>query len=123
MLFARLRNVPEEEIPKLVEDALTDVSLISFISLNRLVCLIRLMLKFKTLSGGMKRRLNVAMALIGNPRIVFLDEPTSGMDPTSRRQIWSVLEKKKEGRVIVLCTHFMDEADFLGFFFLSSFIL
>ena len=77
----------------------------------------------KTLSGGMKRRLNVAMALIGDPRIVFLDEPTSGMDPTSRRQIWSVLEKKKEGRVIVLCTHFMDEADFLGFFFLSSFIL
>ena len=76
----------------------------------------------KTLSGGMKRRLNVAMALIGDPRIVFLDEPTSGMDPTSRRQIWSVLEKKKEGRVIVLCTHFMDEADLLGFFFLSSFI-
>lgn len=47
-------------------------------------------------------------------RVVFLDEPTSGMDPTSRRQIWQLLEKKKHGRVIVLCTHFMDEADFLG---------
>lgn len=68
----------------------------------------------KTLSGGMKRRLNVAMALIGDPRIVLLDEPTSGMDPTSRHQIWEYLEKKKQGRVIVLCTHFMDEADFLG---------
>lgn len=78
----------------------------------------------KALSGGMKRRLNVAMALIGDPksvhwfylilRVVFLDEPTSGMDPTSRRQIWQLLEKKKKGRVIVLCTHFMDEADFLG---------
>lgn len=68
----------------------------------------------KNLSGGMKRRLNVAMALIGDPRVVLLDEPTSGMDPTSRHQVWEYLEKKKQGRVIVLCTHFMDEADFLG---------
>ena len=45
---------------------------------------------------------------------MFLDEPTSGMDPTSRRQIWQLLEKKKKDRVILLCTHFMDEADFLG---------
>lgn len=68
----------------------------------------------QTLSGGMKRRLNVAMAMIGDPRVIFLDEPTSGMDPTSRREIWQLLEKKKKGHVIVLCTHFMDEADFLG---------
>ena len=68
----------------------------------------------KNLSGGMKRRLNVAMAMIGDPRVVLLDEPTSGMDPTSRHQVWEYLEKKKQGRVIVLCTHFMDEADFLG---------
>ena len=68
----------------------------------------------KTLSGGMKRRLNVAMAIIGDPRVIFLDEPTSGMDPTSRREIWQLLEKRKQGHVIVLCTHFMDEADFLG---------
>lgn len=47
-------------------------------------------------------------------RVIFLDEPTSGMDPTSRRHIWQLLEKKKAGRVIVLSTHFMDEADFLG---------
>ena len=68
----------------------------------------------KTLSGGMKRRLNVAMALIGDPRVIFLDEPTSGMDPTSRREVWQLLEKRKQHHVIVLCTHFMDEADFLG---------
>lgn len=102
-LFARLRKVKEEEIPQMVEEALKDIDMLDKADAQA-----------KTLSGGMKRRLNVAMALIGDPRIVFLDEPTSGMDPTSRRQIWSLLEKKKAGRVIVLCTHFMDEADFLG---------
>jgi ATP-binding cassette subfamily A (ABC1) protein 3 len=68
----------------------------------------------KSLSGGMKRRLSVGIALIGSPKVVFLDEPTSGLDPESRRAIWSLLEEEKHGRVIVLTTHFMDEADILG---------
>ena len=68
----------------------------------------------RALSGGMKRKLSVAIALIGSPRIVFLDEPTSGMDPYSRRAMWGLLRASKGGRAVVLTTHFMDEADLLG---------
>ncbi|KAH7957727.1 hypothetical protein HPB52_022524 [Rhipicephalus sanguineus] len=66
------------------------------------------------LSGGQKRKLSVGIALVGDPKIVFLDEPSSGMDPYSRRHLWSELQKRKEGKVIVLTTHFMDEADILA---------
>jgi ATP-binding cassette, subfamily A (ABC1), member 3 len=59
------------------------------------------------LSGGMKRKLCLAMALIGDPKFVLLDEPTSGMDPYSRRSTWELLQKSKAGRVIILTTHFM----------------
>lgn len=68
----------------------------------------------KTLSGGQKRRLSVGIALIGDSKVVILDEPTSGMDPSARRHMWDVLQKHREGRTIVLSTHFMDEADSLG---------
>ncbi|CAM9759620.1 unnamed protein product, partial [Discosporangium mesarthrocarpum] len=68
----------------------------------------------KALSGGQKRKLSVAIALIGGSEVVVLDEPTSGMDPYSRRSTWSVLQQNKKGRVILLTTHFMDEADTLG---------
>lgn len=54
------------------------------------------------------------MALIGNSKVVFLDEPTSGMDPYSRRMIWNLLRNYREDRIIILTTHFMDEADLLG---------
>ena len=68
----------------------------------------------KNLSGGMKRKLSLACAFIGNPSIVFLDEPTSGMDPYSRRFIWEVIRKRAQtGKTIMLTTHFMDEADLL----------
>ncbi|KAL2613565.1 hypothetical protein R1flu_025257 [Riccia fluitans] len=65
-------------------------------------------------SGGMKRRLSVAIALIGDPKIVFLDEPTTGMDPVTRRHVWDIIEASKKGRAIVLTTHSMEEADILG---------
>lgn len=65
-------------------------------------------------SGGMKRRLSVSIALIGDPKIVFLDEPTTGMDPVSRRQVWNLIERVKRGRVTLLTTHSMEEADVLG---------
>lgn len=68
----------------------------------------------KDLSGGMKRKLSVAIAFCGNSKVVFLDEPTSGMDPFARRFTWNVIRKYRENRVIVLTTHFMDEADLLG---------
>eukprot|EP00656_Telonema_subtile_P039896 TRINITY_DN4497_c0_g1_i4.p1 TRINITY_DN4497_c0_g1~~TRINITY_DN4497_c0_g1_i4.p1 ORF type:complete len:1202 (+),score=309.02 TRINITY_DN4497_c0_g1_i4:2333-5938(+) len=66
------------------------------------------------LSGGMKRKLSVGISLIGGSKVCFCDEPSSGMDPASRRKIWEVLKQAREGRTIVLTTHFMDEADVLG---------
>ena len=62
----------------------------------------------------MKRRLSVSVALIGNPQIVYLDEPTTGMDPISRRHVWDVIEAAKQDRTIILTTHSMEEADILG---------
>ena len=66
------------------------------------------------LSGGMKRKLSVGIALIGNSPVVILDEPTSGMDPEARRQIWDILQKERRNKTMLLTTHFMDEADYLG---------
>ena len=67
--------------------------------------------RVKTLSGGQKQRLAVACALVGDPKILFLDEPTTGLDPQSRRMLWDVvLAFKKEGGSVVLTTHYMDEA-------------
>ena len=65
-------------------------------------------------SGGMQRRLSIAISLIGNPKVVYLDEPTTGMDPVTRREVWDMIQRAKKGRVIVLTTHSMEEADVLG---------
>ena len=62
-----------------------------------------------TLSGGQKRKLSLACALIGEPKFVLLDEPTAGMDPASRRTVWAVMGRAKPNRCIVLTTHFLDE--------------
>mmetsp|Transcript_28624 Transcript_28624/g.87596 ORF Transcript_28624/g.87596 Transcript_28624/m.87596 type:complete len:1388 (+) Transcript_28624:205-4368(+) len=67
-----------------------------------------------TLSGGQKRKLSLACALIGSPKFVLLDEPTAGMDPVSRRTVWQIISDSKLGRAIILTTHFLDEADALG---------
>jgi len=65
-----------------------------------------------TLSGGQKQRLAVACALVGDPELLFLDEPTTGLDPQSRRQIWDIVNGfKRRGRTVVLTTHYMDEAE------------
>lgn len=66
------------------------------------------------MSGGQKRKLSVAIAMIGNSKIVLLDEPTSGMDLSARRRLWEMLKKNKQGRIVILTTHYMDEADILG---------
>ncbi|CAH1731091.1 unnamed protein product [Aphis gossypii] len=68
----------------------------------------------KNLSGGMKRKVSLAIALIGNPKILILDEPTSGMDPESRREMWDLLLSFRGTRTILITTHFMEEADVLG---------
>ena len=66
------------------------------------------------LSGGQKRKLQVALAFVGDPKVIYLDEPTAGMDTQARRDVWALLRRKKQGRSIILTTHFMDEADILG---------
>uniref|UniRef100_A0A452RDE6 ATP binding cassette subfamily A member 3 n=1 Tax=Ursus americanus TaxID=9643 RepID=A0A452RDE6_URSAM len=66
------------------------------------------------LSGGMKRKLSIGIALIAGSKVLMLDEPTSGMDAISRRAIWDLLQQHKSDRTVLLTTHFMDEADLLG---------
>lgn len=68
----------------------------------------------KTLSGGMKRRLQIARALLHQPKILFLDEPTVGLDPQTRRRLWEIIrDLNKQGMTMLLTTHYMDEVEFL----------
>jgi ABC-2 type transport system ATP-binding protein len=71
--------------------------------------------RFDTLSGGQKQKLGLALALTNNPEICFLDEPTTGLDPTARRAIWQVIRAlKSEGRTVFLTTHYLEEAQLLA---------
>lgn len=70
--------------------------------------------RVKGLSGGQKWKLQLGMALIGGSKLVFLDEPSSGMDTTARREMWDMLKQYRDGRIIILTTHYMEEADCLG---------
>jgi len=71
--------------------------------------------QFKTLSGGLKQRVGLAVALVNDPALVFLDEPTTGLDPRARRDVWYVIERlKKQGKTVFLTTHYMDEAEYLA---------
>ena len=68
----------------------------------------------RNLSAGQRRKLSIAIALIGGSKIIFLDEPSSGMDITSRRNLWEILKRQCEGKIIILTTHYMEEASVLG---------
>ena len=87
--------------------------------IDKLIALVNLKDKAKeqyaTLSGGLKQRLGIAIALVNDPSVVFLDEPTTGLDPRSRREVWDVLlGLKKEGKTVFLTTHYMEEAELLA---------
>eukprot|EP00899_Mesostigma_viride_P015099 jgi/Mesvir1/23590/Mv18280-RA.1 len=102
-LFAALKGVPRDRLGAEVEEMIAKVGLG-----DKAGCLAH------SLSGGMKRKLQVAIALIGGSSVVFLDEPTSGMDPHSRRAMWDLLRGLKgTGKAIILTTHYLDEADLL----------
>lgn len=66
------------------------------------------------LSGGTKRRLCVALAFLGSPKLVILDEPGAGVDPAARRRIWRLIDQHRVGRTVILSTHHLDEADMLS---------
>lgn len=70
--------------------------------------------KARTLSGGWQRRLSIAMALIGEPKVLFLDEPTLGLDVIARKELWSLIQELKSGMTILLTTHYMEEAEALS---------
>ncbi|MBN8862347.1 MAG: ABC transporter ATP-binding protein [Sphingobacteriales bacterium] len=70
--------------------------------------------KFKDLSGGQKQRFSVATTLINQPRIIFLDEPTTGLDPQARRSLWELIRNiREQGTTVIITTHYMDEAEYL----------
>ena len=70
--------------------------------------------KAGTLSGGMQRKLSIAMALITEPRVLFLDEPTTGLDPYARRDLWNLIRSIRKKTTVILTTHYLDEADALA---------
>ncbi|KAL1395380.1 hypothetical protein pipiens_011301, partial [Culex pipiens pipiens] len=101
--FARLKGVPRGRLNYEIEKYLQILELTG-----------KRHAQSHTLAGGMKRRLAVGVALCGGSKVVLLDEPTSGMDPSARRALWDLLQQEKKHRTILLSTHFMDEADVLG---------
>jgi ABC-type multidrug transport system ATPase subunit len=101
-LFARLRGVPEDKVKQVVDGTIDQLELTP----HRTKLAMRL-------SGGMKRKLCVAIALIGDPKVVLLDEPSAGLDPVSRRNLWTVILRTMSHRAVVLTTHSMEEAEAL----------
>ncbi len=71
--------------------------------------------RFERLSGGLKQRLGLAIALVNDPKLLFLDEPTTGLDPASRRHVWGIIDRlRDEGKTILLTSHYMDEVEYLA---------
>uniref|UniRef100_A0A8C8I043 P-type phospholipid transporter n=1 Tax=Oncorhynchus tshawytscha TaxID=74940 RepID=A0A8C8I043_ONCTS len=101
--YARLKGLSEEQVKSEIEQILIDTGLLH-----------KRTSKTSTLSGGMQRKLSVALAFVGGSKVVILDEPTAGVDPYARRGIWDLLLHYRQGRTIILSTHHMDEADILG---------
>ncbi|XP_048851974.1 phospholipid-transporting ATPase ABCA1-like [Brienomyrus brachyistius] len=101
--FARLKGLPEDKVKAEIEQIIANVGLPH-----------KRQARVSQLSGGMQRKLSVALAFVGGSKVVILDEPTAGVDPCARRGIWDLLLKYRHGRTIILSTHHMDEADILG---------
>lgn len=102
--YGRLKNLVGADLDAAVDEALKSVNLAEAATRQKLS---------GEYSGGMKRRLSVAISLIGSPLVVYLDEPSTGLDPASRHQLWEAILKAKKDRTIILTTHSMEEAEVL----------
>ena len=102
-MFCVFKSVPSEKKSSEIDKILKDFDLIE--KKDTKAC---------NLSGGQKRKLSICIALVGGSSVIFLDEPTSGMDITSRRNLWDILKRYAGGRIIILTTHYMEEAAVLG---------
>src|SRR5207248_3536652 len=102
LIYAKLYGVPKEKRLKLIPELLESVELLQWKDKQ-----------VKFLSGGMRRRVEIARGLVHEPRVFFLDEPTTGLDPVSRVAVWEMLEtiKRERNLTILITTHYMDEAD------------
>ncbi|NWV60609.1 ABCA6 protein, partial [Malurus elegans] len=101
--FAEIKGIRSQEVEQEVQNILEllDISNIQDTQAEKL-------------SGGQKRKLSIGIAMLGNPQVLLLDEPTAGLDPLSRHQVWSLLREQRAGRAILFSTQFMDEADILA---------
>ncbi|XP_052143913.1 ABC transporter A family member 8-like [Oryza glaberrima] len=104
LFYGRLKNLRGAPLSQAIEKSLKSVRLFAGGIADKLV---------SKYSGGMKRRLSVAISLIGDPKVVYMDEPSSGLDPASRKDLWNAVKSAKQDRTIILTTHSMEEAEFL----------
>ncbi|KAF7838432.1 ABC transporter A family member 7-like [Senna tora] len=104
LFYGRLKNLKGSALTQAVEESLKSVNLFHGGVADR---------QAGKYSGGMKRRLSVAISLIGDPRVVYMDEPSTGLDPASRNNLWKVIKQAKQNRAIILTTHSMEEAEVL----------
>ncbi|CAN0901622.1 ABC transporter A family member 7 [Linum grandiflorum] len=104
LFYGRLKNLKGSVLTRAVEDSLRSLNLFNGGVADK---------QAGKYSGGMKRRLSVAISLIGDPKVVYMDEPSTGLDPASRSCLWNVLKRAKQDRAIILTTHSMEEAEAL----------
>ncbi|VVB04503.1 unnamed protein product [Arabis nemorensis] len=104
LFYGRLKNLKGSDLTQAVEESLKSVNLFRDGVADK---------PAGKYSGGMKRRLSVAISLIGSPKVVYMDEPSTGLDPASRMNLWTVIKQAKKHAAIILTTHSMEEAEFL----------
>uniref|UniRef100_A0A667IBB9 ATP binding cassette subfamily A member 9 n=1 Tax=Lynx canadensis TaxID=61383 RepID=A0A667IBB9_LYNCA len=102
-LFAKIKGIQPHEVEQEVQQVLRDLEMENIQNILA-----------QNLSGGQKRKLTFGIAILGNPQVLLLDEPTAGSDPLSRHRVWNLLKERKSDRVILFSTQFMDEADILA---------